>query len=507
MEFNQENRVLFARLRFLQIVILLVLAVFVLRVWQITVAKYSYYTELAERNQLRRINVLAPRGLIMDRDGRILADNVNSFSLVLYRDKTECVECTLDKLTKGLGFDKDELLSILDEHKIVPSFRPVTLVEKLTLPQVSWVLARYRECPELDITEAPKRHYRNSSLASHIIGYVGRISPEEMASASYKDAKPGHTVGKNGVEKVYNTKLMGKDGVRTVLVDSVGRIQEELNFKQPRKGSDIRLSIDSDLQEIAEQEFGDRAGALVALDPATGEILALASLPEFDPNSFSSGISQKQWGEMINDPGKPLLNRATGSVYAPGSIFKVILAVAGLESGLINENSSVFCGGAINLYGRAFRCTSSHGEIKLNEALQYSCNIYFYLLGQEMGVDRMAEFSRKFGLGLPTGIDLPNEVSGLVPTTEWKRRVLGEPWYAGETISVSIGQGRFNVTPLQIARAVGILATGKVPLVHVIKTPYPDEGETPVPETSFASKNLEAVRNGMWSAVNEWGTG
>ncbi|MFH1965280.1 MAG: penicillin-binding protein 2 [Acidobacteriota bacterium] len=506
-ELNQANRILFARLRFFQIVILLVLSVFILRVWQITVARYSYYTELAERNQLRNITVLAPRGLIKDREGRILADNVNSFSLVLYRDKTDCIECTVDKLARGLGFDKNELLSVLEENRIVPSFRPVTLVEKLTLPQVSWVLARYRECPELDITEVPKRNYRYSSLASHIIGYVGRISPEELASPSYQDAKPGHTVGKNGVERVRNSQLMGQDGVRTVLVDSVGRIQEELKFQQPEKGSDITLSIDIDLQELAEQELGDRAGALVALNPENGEILALASMPGFDPNSFSSGISQEQWGALINDPDKPLLNRATGSVFAPGSIFKVILAVAGLETGLINEKTSVFCGGSINLYGRPFRCTSSHGEVRLKEALRHSCNIYFYLLGQEMGIDRIAEFSTRFGLGVPTGIDLPNEVSGLVPTSEWKKRVMGEPWYAGETISVSIGQGRINATPLQIARAIGIIATGKIPPVHVVKPPYPAEGEAPIPEAAFSPEHLEAVRKGMWSAVNDWGTG
>ena len=235
-------------------------------------------------------------------------------------------------------------------------------------------------------------------------------------------------------------------------------------------------------------------------------ILALASMPGFDPNSFSSGISQKQWAEMVDDPGKPLLNRAVGSVYAPGSIFKVVLAAAGLESGLINESTSVYCGGAINLYGRPFRCTSSHGEVRLNEALLHSCNIYFYLLGQEMGIDRIAEYSRKFGLGEPTGIDLPNEVSGLVPTSEWKRRELGEPWYAGETISVSIGQGRINATPLQLARAIGIISTGRIPQVHIVKNPAPPGINDPVPEVPISREHLEAVRKGMWSAVNAWGT-
>ncbi len=507
MELNQDNRILFIRLRYLQIIIIVVLASFILRVWQITVARYSYYAELAERNQLRQITVYAPRGLITDREGRVLADNENSFALDLYRDKTECAECTINKIAADLGLDRTELLATLEENKAVPSFRPVTLADRLTLQQVSWILARYREYPELDITESPKRHYRYGALGSHIIGYVGRISPDELSSPSYQHAKPGHSVGKNGIEKAYNSHLMGEDGVRTVLVDSLGRIQEELGFKQPSKGSDITLSTDIDLQEIAEQELGDRAGAVVALDPANGEILALASMPGFDPNYFSSGISQKQWGELINDPDKPLLNRATGSVYSPGSIFKVILAVAGLETGLINERTTVYCNGAITLYGRPFRCTSSHGEVSLKEALLHSCNIYFYLLGQELGIDRIAEFSKKFGLGMPTGIDLPNEVSGLVPTSEWKKRVLGEPWYAGETISVAIGQGRINATPLQIAKAVGIIATGKIPPIHIVKNPSPFQNETPIPEADIAPENLAAVRKGMWSAVNEWGTG
>lgn len=507
MELKQDNRILFSRLRILQVIIILVLTGFSLRVWQITVARYSYYADLAARNQLRRITVFAPRGLITDREGRILADNENSFRLLIHRDKSACIECTVNEMAAGLGFDRKDLLSILEENRAVPFFRPVTLAERLTLQQVSWILARYREFPELEITEAPKRHYRYASLGSHIIGYVGRISPAELSSPTYENPKPGHSIGKDGIEKTYNSQLMGEDGVRTVLVDSVGRIQEELSFLQPRKGSDITLTTDIDLQEIAERELGGRAGALVALNPENGEILALASMPGFDPNSFSSGISQNQWSEMINDPGKPMLNRATGSVYAPGSIFKVVLAAAGLDSGLINESTSVFCGGAITLYGRPFRCTSSHGEVRLNEALQKSCNIYFYLLGQEMGVDRIAEYSSKFGLGKPTGIDLPNEVSGLVPTSEWKRREIGEPWYAGETISISIGQGRINATPLQIARAVGILATGKIPPVHIVKDPAPPGINDPVPEITISREHLDAVRKGMWNAVNNWGTG
>jgi len=507
MEFNQDNKLFFSRIRILQIVVMVVVVGFSLRVWQITVARYSHYSEMAERNQLRRINVLAPRGLLLDREGRILADNINSFSLVIYRNKADCVECTLDDVSRELDLDRAELRAIIEENRSTPSFRPVTLAERLTIPQVSWVMSRYREYPELDITEAPIRHYRHSSLASHLIGYVGRISPEELNNPSYEGAKPDHNVGKDGVERTYNTLLMGDDGVRTVLVDSVGRIQEELRFQEPKKGTDITLSIDMDLQRIAEESLGDRSGALVAMDPRNGEILALASMPGFDPNVFSSGISRNQWSSLINDPGKPLLNRAISSVFSPGSIFKPVLAVGGLESGIIDQRSSVFCGGAINLYGRPFRCTSSHGEVRLHQAIQYSCNIYFYLLGQEMGIDKIAEYSRKFGLGSITGIDLPNEVSGLVPTREWKQKTLGEPWYAGETISVSIGQGRINVTPLQLARAIGIIATGKITPVHVVKSPGQEANETGFAEAEFDPEHLESVREAMWSVVNEWGTG
>lgn len=507
MEYNLENKIFFSRLRVLQVIILLVIAVFSLRVWQITVARYSYYAELAERNQLRKIDVLAPRGLISDREGRIIADNVNSFSLLLRRDRAECVECTIDEICRELGFDRERLNSILEENRQLPSFRPVVLVDRLTLPQVSWILARYREHPELDITESPQRNYRFDALASHLLGYVGRISPRELSSPGYDDAKPGHSVGKDGVEKTYNATLMGKDGLRTVLVDSVGRIQEELDFDEPVKGTDITLTIDLDLQEVAERELGDREGAVVAMDPRNGEILALASMPGFDPNTFSSGISQEEWSEIVSDPAKPLLNRATGSVYSPGSVFKVILAIGGLESGLIDEESTVFCRGAVNLYGRPFRCTSSHGEVALKEAIRQSCNIYFYLLGREMGVDLMAEYSHRMGLGQATGVDLPNEVAGLVPTTQWKREALGEPWYAGETISVAIGQGRINATPIQIARAIGIIATGKAPRPHVVLAPSGDEDSPAGNTVDLSPENLELVRDSMWSVVNEWGTG
>lgn len=503
MEINQENKKFSARLKFLQISILVVIAVFSLRVWQLTVAKYSFYSELAERNQLRNITVYAPRGLITDREGRVLADNVNSFSLVIRRDKSDCLECTVDALVQGLDCEKSELLAVLEENSKLPSFRPVTLIERLTLEQVSWVLARYREYPELDITEAPKRHYRYGDLAAHVLGYVGRISAEELASPSYPEAKMSHIVGKDGIEKIYNEHLMGQDGVRTVLVDSVGRIQNDLNFLEPVKGSDLRLTIDLDLQILAETELGERRGAIVALNPRNGEILALASKPSFNPNDFSSGISQKQWMELMNDPGRPLLNRAISSVYAPGSVFKVILALAGLESGTIDKNSSVYCGGSINFYGRTFRCTSSHGELSLREAIRRSCNIYFYQLGREMGVDRMADYSMRLGLGKITGIDLPNEISGLVPTREWKRTTLGEPWYRGETISVSIGQGRINATPLQVARAIGIIATGETPRPHLVESDDPS-GDGAI---DFSPENLELVRDAMWSVVNEWGTG
>jgi len=507
MEYNLENKIFFSRLRILQALILLVIAVFSLRVWQITIARYSYYIEQAERNQLRRIDVFAPRGLITDREGRIMADNVNSFSLLLRRDRAECVECTIEEICRELGFDRDRINAVLEENRQLPTFRPVILVDRLTLPQVSWILARYREHPELDITESPQRNYRYDSLASHVIGYVGRISPEELDAPGYDEAKPGHSIGKDGVEKTHNSTLMGKDGVRTVLVDSLGRIQEELAFLQPVKGSDLTLTIDMDLQEVAERELGNREGAVVALDPRNGEILALASMPGFNPNTFSSGISQEEWSTLIADPAKPLLNRAVGSVYSPGSVFKVILAAGGLESGIIDEKSTVICRGAVNLYGRPFRCTSSHGEVALKEAIRRSCNIYFYLLGQEMGVDLMAEYSHRMGLGEATGIDLPNEVSGLVPTTRWKRETLGEPWYAGETISVAIGQGRINATPLQIARAIGIIATGEATKPHLVLNRPGTARSSAGEPVDIALENLNLVRQGMWSVVNEWGTG
>jgi penicillin-binding protein 2 len=343
-----------------------------------------------------------------------------------------------------------------------------------------------------------------------VLGFVGEVSKQDLETAEYEANRPGENVGKAGVERVYNRHLTGENGFRQVLVNNVGKFLDEIRRVEPVPGKELRLTLDYELQRVAEEGLGSSPGAVVALNPRSGEILVLASRPGFDPNLFASRISAAQWTDLIEDPNRPFQNRAIQSAFAPGSTFKVIMALAGLESGVIDIDSSVYCNGAVNLYGRPFRCwkAGGHGRVALHEAIRQSCNVYFYILGQKLGIDRIAAVATKFGFGQLTGIDLRGEVTGLLPSSAWKKRVLGEPWYPGETISVAIGQGRISVTPLQMAKAIGILATGRICPVHLVAEPgrfvpaSHDPAELDTPET-----NLAPIRDAMWSSVNEWGTG
>ncbi len=319
------------------------------------------------------------------------------------------------------------------------------------------------------------------------------------------------SIGQFGVERTYNRTLTGRDGRRRVQVDSRGKILHDLEQIDPIRGEDLTLTLDLDLQATAENQLGEDAGAVIAFDARSGEILVMASRPAFDPNQFAIRMTQKEWDRLLENPDHPLQNRTIQNTFSPGSTFKIIMALAGLESGIIDTETTVTCNGGVDLYGHRFHCwkEGGHGEVTLREAIQHSCNTYFYLLGQKLGIQEIARFSRTLGLGVPAGIDLLGEASGLVPSEEWKRQVRGEPWYAGETISLAIGQGPILVTPIQLARAMGIIATGRSPRLHLLKG---DSQEGPGPGREllspvFAPENLQAIRDAMWSVVNEGGTG
>ncbi len=504
MPLTQDNRILLQRLAWLRVALFLVFVGLGLKLWYLAVVQSEHYRELANRNQIRNVPLVAPRGAIYDREGRVLVDNTSAFHLFLYLDEMDDPEAVQTFLTGSLGVDPAYLNERIEAGRSYSKHQPVLIRENLTLEEIARVLARQSEFPELKTIEQPRRLYRYGELAAHVFGFVGEVSRDELERPEFAGTKPGDIVGKVGLERVYNRHLTGRDGGVKLLVNSTGRVLEELGKVSPVPGKELRLTIDLDLQMVAERELQDRPGAVFAFDPRTGEVLVLASRPAFDPNAFASRITGRQWRELLENPDNPLQNRVIQSTFAPGSIFKVIMLLAGLEQGLVDPDTAVYCNGGVNLYGHFFRCWNAggHGFVRAQEALQHSCNVYFYLLGQKLGIDSIAAFSRRLGLGEPTGLDLIGEAGGVVPSTEWKRRVSGQPWYAGETISVAIGQGALTVTPAQLARAVGIVATGLAPRLRLV-----DDGSAAVlRRVDLDPRYRDVVRGGMWRAVNDGGT-
>ena len=506
----QDNSICRVRLKWIgRFLAVLFLGLF-LKLWHLTVVDFTEHSVAAERNRARTIPIRAPRGVIYDRDGRVLASSVNSFSLVCYRSEAQNLEATVDYLVQGIGLDRQNLeqrLAVTDGYS---PYQPLVVKKALTMAEVAYLLSRKGEHPELDVLAEPRRSYPYGELAAHVLGYVGEASRVQLETAEFSDFRAGDIVGKYAVERVYNRHLAGRNGSRKILVDSLGRTIDELSRVPPGEGAPLELTLDLDLQIAAEGQLGGRRGAVVAFDPRNGEILAMVSRPAFDPNRFAARISRGEWDRLVGDEHHPLQNRALQSTFAPGSVFKLVVALAGLEWGDVDPNQSYFCGGGVTLYGHHFRCwkKGGHGSVSLREAIRSSCNVYFYRLGKSLGIDLISGFGHAIGLGKPTGIDLVGEVAGLVPSKEWKRRTYRQKWYRGETVSVAIGQGPVQLTPLQLARMVGILATGSAAPLHVARNRLP--GGPPARDKSdieLSSDNLDLLREAMWEVVNRFGTG
>ncbi|MBI4445381.1 MAG: penicillin-binding protein 2 [Acidobacteria bacterium] len=480
------------------------------KLWQLSILEYQQYRELAERNRIRTIPEIAPRGLILDKEGRVLVDNARSFHLVLFREEIKDLGETVRFLTRGVRIDRETIETQVRRARHYASYQPVVIKEDLTMEEVSYLLAHQTEHPELRAVQQPRRTYRYLDLAAHTLGYVGEISEQELKDNRFQQHKPGDLIGKSGVERTYNELLAGRDGKRLVLVNSVGRTIEEIGAIQPVSGRELTLTLDLDLQLVAEEELKENPGAVVVINPQNGEVLALASRPAFDPNQFAVRLNEQEWERLISDPDDPLQNRIIQSTFSPGSVFKVVMALAGLEAGVLDPETEINCRGGASLYGNYFRCwkAGGHGRVNLRRAVQESCNVYFYLLGQKLGISRIKDFSQRLGLGLPTGIDLPGEKVGLIPSEEWKQKYTGQRWYAGETISVAIGQGPISVTPMQLARAIGIMATGTAPAPHLVKESKTVRAQrVPLPSPDFSDEHMQIIRDAMWSVVNESGTG
>jgi len=473
--------------------------------WKLQVLDSDYYAQLAERNRIRSIPVIAPRGRMLDREGRVLVDNYPSFSVLVLREDQALLEQHLDEIAEGLELQPDDLRQQIEAARALPRFNPIVVKPEATPADLAFIESHRADLPLLELLMVHRRKYPVGGFLAHTIGYVGEVN-EKQIEASGGRLRPGDIAGKSGLERTYNDVLIGTDGMRRVIVNSLGKEVGRLEQKEAISGKPIHLTIDYDLQVVAENAMGPQQGAVVVLDPQTGEVLAMTSHPAYDPKDFAVRISKEEWQALNDDPTRPLLNRTIQAQLAPGSVFKVVMATAMLESKAVPEDFSVNCAGAEDFYGRQFKCwvygKKVHGHVDLHEALVQSCDIFFYNLGKHLGIDRISYYASKLGLGRRTGIDLPGEQEGLVPSEEWKQRVFKQKWYPGETISVAVGQGATTVTPLQLAHTVAGVATGGIFHRPHLLLGAKEADETPFP---ISEDTTEQVTRGMFGVVNEAG--
>jgi penicillin-binding protein 2 len=463
---GRDEKVSQLRLTAVQYIVLAIFMILAYGLWRLQVVQSDLYASLAEKNRVRNVPILAPRGKILDREGRTIVENYPSFTALLLRDSSRDLAADAGLIAQGLHLDPKEVRDRIRHFASMPQYQPIFLKDDITQDELAFVESHRNELPELDTIVAHRRLYPRNGFMAHLIGYVGEVSEEMLNQPRWEFYNPGDVVGKSGVELQYNQILMGKNGSRRAVVNSRGREVGRLDETPAEAGRQLKLTVDLDLQIAAEQALGDKNGAIVAMDPRNGEILAMVSRPTFNPNDFAVRVSRDQWSKLVNDEDHPLLNKAIQAQLAPGSTFKIIMATAGLQEG-IAENMHVICNGGASFYGRYFKCWvtaehRTHGVVDISKAIYQSCDVFFYTLAEKLGIDRIAKYATMFGLGQKTGIDLPQEVTGVMPSEEWKVRNFKQKWYAGETISVGIGQGAVAVTPIQLARAIGAIASGGV---------------------------------------------
>src|ERR1700691_3864181 len=516
--FGRDEKVSAIRLTAAQYLILGIFVVLAYGLWRLQVMQTDLYATLAEKTRIRNVPILAPRGKILDREGRIIVDNYPSFSALLLRDSSRDFNADADLIAQGLHLDPSEVRARIRHFAAIPQYQPIFLKEDITPDELAFIDAHRNELPELDTIVAHRRLYPRNGFMAHLIGYVGEVTDDMLNQPQFELYSPGDVVGVSGVERQYNTVLMGTNGARRALVNSHGREVGLLGETDAIPGKQLKLTLDIDLQIAAEEALEGRNGAIVAMDPRTGEILAMVSRPTFDPNDFAVRVSRDQWSKLVNDEDHPLLNKAIQAQLAPGSTFKIIMATAGLQEG-IAQDLKVNCTGGAEFYGRYFKCWvvaehRTHGITDLTKAIYQSCDVYFYTLAEKLGIEKIAKYAMAFGLGQKTGIDLPQEVSGVMPSEEWKIRNFKQKWFAGETISVGIGQGAIATTPIQMARAIGAIASGgRLVRPHVINptdlpaniVPASDaQDEVRIP---LDQQNWEIITDAMADVVSPIGTG
>jgi len=497
MSSNSRNRILLA-----SYVITGLFALLTIRLWQLQVLQGKEYRKISTGNMLRIIKIPAPRGIIYDRNGIPLVKNSPYFYASLMPENLKQVN--IQYLADILGINAADIHAKINKKGRSP-FEPIKLKEGLTFTEIAAVEARRSDFPGLIIDIDMSREYLYGDLGAHLIGYLGKLNPSQSKDPEFKDVPPEAFIGQWGAELLFDKSLRGTPGERIIEIDALGREIKLLKENPPVKGDDLKLSIDINLQTVAEEAFTGRAGAVVAMKTDTGEILGLVSRPSFDPNFFARGVNQSQWAALIQDKKLPMLNRALQSQYPPGSTFKIVTAIAALNEGVITPDTKVTCTGGIN-YGKwQFGCwkKGGHGTVSLHRAIVESCDVYFYEVGKRVGIDKIAEYARKLGLGSETGLPLIKERPGLIPDTKWKYEKKNQQWYLGETFNAAIGQGYVAATPIQMAQLMSVVANGgSIYKPVIVKT---DTQPQPVANVDIKPEVLALVRDGLYGVVNEGG--
>jgi len=446
----------------LRYTIIIALSILLIRLFSLQIVKRGELYKLSEANRIQLFFDPAPRGIIYDRNGKVVVENIGSFSVLFSPTNVtwEQTEEILKKLSEILNLEYQSTLTKV--HSTIRQPLNILLAESVPPPQVFCLAEERVNLPGVNIEVQPKRHYLYRNFASHLLGHLGEIGPKELKLLSGAGYKLGDTIGKSGVEKIYDNLLRGVSGGRQIEIDANGRQLRIINSVLAQEGNSLILTLDGRIQKLCEEALEGKAGAICAMDPASGEVLAMVSKPDFDPNLFTERLSPSLTEQLFTDPGLPMFNRAIQSQCAPGSLFKIVTAIAGLEEKVINLDETMVCRGTFRIGDREFKCwrEEGHGRMSLLQAIAQSCDIFFYQLGLRVGADKMARYARMLGLGKEPGISLPSEAKGLVPDSVWKKMQFGEGWYPGDTANMSIGQGYLEASPLQMASLISTIANG-----------------------------------------------
>ncbi len=502
---NDKGKVLIRRSLIMALIKFLLLLVIIARLYYLQVYQADKYKTLADENRISTRLLVPPRGIIYDRNGMVVASNQQNFQALIVAEQAPNVQETLDAFKKLMPLSEAEEEKIKKDLKRNRSFVPIKIKDNLTWEEVSRIQLNAPDLPGIVIDEGLTRYYPYGASMAHFLGYVSSVSDKDVKDDPLLEV-PGFKIGKSGIEKFFEKDLRGESGNLKQEVNAYGRIMKEIERVDGIPGKDVNLTIDARLQQKAFELFGEESGAAVLLDVHTGEILAFVSAPSFDPNMMTQGLSQEDWNALLKNERNPLTNKAISGQYSPGSTFKMVVAMAALESGIIKPETRSFCAGKMSLGNHVFHCwkKQGHGHLNVVEALQHSCDIFFYETAQKVGIEKIAEMARRFGLGAKMNIGLENEKAGLIPDKEWKLRRFGEPWQQGESLISGIGQGYILTTPLQLATMTARLVNGGYAVVPTF-TKLSDADKSKIKKMDVSQANLELMKEGMYAVVNKPG--